>query len=436
MKTKEIFLLIFIILVGVFITQIHTGKFDLDWGWGDSMLLGYDEFVFEETEEIESPIPGELRIRNSHGSIEIIGSDEEKITISFKKRIWRKEEKDAQEIADQLKMNIDNNGPTLNLSTNRQEFRRKRIDTDFIIAVPERMNVIVINSYGLVRTERVGNTDITNRYGEVYASDIRGELRVSNSYDDIEIEQVESNCKIEASHASVTISKILGTIEIQNNHGRLVMEDITNDILIRAPYSKIFGWDISGALDIENSYEKIELTDVGPVKIVANHSLIDINGANGNIDISNRYDNVRLKNITGNVLIDGKNLGISGKNVHGDEITLSSTYEDIELDNFSGKTSISFSHGDLHLSPSPLTFPLEVKGSHVDIKFFWPENERYPFEAQAEQGNIQWKLDAEIDYQKNNGLSVIKAFLEETDKPTVFLSTTYGTIWIEESFIL
>ena len=77
-----------------------------------------------------------------------------------------------------------------------------------------------------------------------------------------------------------------------------------------------------------------------------------------------------------------------------------------------------------------------MNGSHVDIKFFWPENERYPFEAQAEQGDIQWKLDAEIDYQKDNGKSVIKSFLEETDKPTVFLSTTYGTIWIEESIIL
>ncbi len=435
MKAKEIVLLIFIILIGVFITQIYTGEFDLDWGWGNSMLFGYDEFVFEEIEEIDSPLSEELRIRNSHGSIEIFGSDEDKITISFKKRIWRKEEVDAREIADLLKMNIDNTGSTLNISTNRQEFRRKRIETDFIIFVPERMNVTVVNSYGLVRTERVGHTDITNRYGEVDVSNIRGELIVSNRYDDIEIEQVESDCKIEASYSDVTISQILGRTEIQNSHGRLVMEDITNDVLIRSPYSEIFGWDISGALDIENSYEKIELTNVGPVKIVSNQSFIDIDGANGKIDISNRYDKVRLKNITGNILVNGKNLGISGKNVHCDEITLSSTYQDIELDNFSGKTSIILSHGDLHLSPSSLTQSLEVKCSHVDIKFFWPENERSPLEAQAEQGEIQWKLDAEIDYQKNNGLSVVKAFLEETDKPTVFLFTTYGTIWIEESII-
>lgn len=436
MKTKEIFLLIFIILIGVFITQVYTGEFFFDLGWGDSILFGYEKFIFEETEKIESPLPEELRIRNSHGSIEIYGSDEENITITFEKRIWRKNEADAQEVAKELKMFAELEGQALRISTNRQEFKRKNFETHFIINVPEGTNVTVVNSYGLVRTERVGHTDISNRYGEVFASDIRGTLVVSNRHDDIEIENVESSCKIEASYSSVTISNILGTTEINNSHGSLTMEDLSNNVVIRSPYSKIYGWDIRGALDIENSYEKIELTNVGLVTIVANQSLINIDGANGNINISNRYDKVRLKNIEGNVFVDGKNLGISGNNVHGDKITLSSTYQDIEFNNFSGKTSISLSHGDLHLSPSPLTFPLEVKCSHVDIKFFWPENERYPLEAQVEQGDIQWKLDAEIDYQKDNGLSVVKAFLEEADKPSVFLSTTYGTIWIEVSIII
>lgn len=438
MKAKEIFLLIFIIIVGVSITQIHEGEFDFNIGWGDNFLFGfgYEEFVYEETEKIESPFPEELHINNSHGSIEIFGSDVDMITISFTKRIWRKDEEDAQEVAKELKMFVELEAQTLNISTNRQEFKRKNFETDFIIFVPEGLNVTVVNSYGLVRAEGVGHADITNRYGEVDVADIRGELMVISSHEDIEIKQVESNCIIEASYSSITISNILGTIEIENKHGSLTMEDITNDVVIRSPYSDVYGWNISGALDIENSYEKIELTNVGPVKIVANHSLVDIDGANGNINITNRYDKVRLQNITGNVFVDGKNLAISGKDVHGDEITLSSTYEDIEFNSYSGKTSISLSHGDLHLSPSPLTFPLEVNCSHVDIKFFWPGNERYPLEAQAEQGDIQWELNAEVDYQKDNGKSVIKAFLEETDKPTVFLSTTYGTIWIEESIII
>ena len=196
MKAKEIFLLIFIILIGVFITQVYTGEFHFDLGWGDRFLFGYEKFVFEETEMIESPLPEELRIRNSHGSIEILGSDEENITITFEKRIWRKNESEAQEAAKQLKMFAELEDQALKISTNRQEFRRKNIETHFVIRVPEGMNVTVVNSYGLVRTERVGHTDITNPYGEVFASDIRGTLVVSNRYEDIEIEQVESAVRI------------------------------------------------------------------------------------------------------------------------------------------------------------------------------------------------------------------------------------------------
>ena len=40
------------------------------------------------------------------------------------------------------------------------------------------------------------------------------------------------------------------------------------------------------------------------------------------------------------------------------------------------------------------------------------------------------------EFQKDNGLSVVKAFTDERDKPSIFLSTTYGTIWIEESIII
>ena len=438
MRAKEVVLLVFIILVGIFITQVYKGKFDLDLGWRDSMLFGYEEFVFEETEDIESIAAEELHIRNSHGSIEIFGSDAEEnsVSITFKKRIWRKEEAEARKISDLLKMTINTEGQILDIITNRQDFKRRRFDTDFIITVPVGMKVTVINSYGLVRAERVGHTDITNRYGEVLASDIDGELKVSNSYDEVEVTRVESDCRIDASYSGITISHIRGTVDIRNKHGRLAIEDVSGDVIVRTPQSKVYAWDISGAMDIENSYEKIELTNVGPVKIVSDQSPIDIEGAKGTIDIYNRYDKVRLNDILGSVYVEGRNLGVSGDNIHGDEINLVTTYHDIELDNFSGKTSISLSHGDLHLSPAPLLHSIEAKCSHVDIKLFMPENRKYPLEAQAEQGEIQWKLDALFDFQKDNGVSVVKAFTDERDKPSIFLSTTYGTIWIEESIII
>lgn len=436
MRAKEIILLIFIILCGVFISMVYNGYFDFEFGWGEGLFFGYDEFVFEKTEEIQPPFPAELRIQNSQGSVEVIGSEEDSITISFEKRIWRKDEAEAQEVADQLKMIIDIEEGVLNISTNRQDFKRRNFETHFFILVPQGMNLTVTNSYGLVRAEKVGKTDITNRHGEVFASDIRGELILFSSYEDVEIEFVESDCSIDAVHADIIINDVRGKIKVHNSYGSLHLEEIAQDTIVRTPHSKVYGRDILGALDIENSYEKIELIDVGAVKITGNQSPVEVEGARGDIAINNRYSKVRLKNIRGNVIIEGKNLGLSANKIVGDQITISSTYHDIELEDFSGKTSISLTHGNIHLTPSPLTHPLEVKASHTDIKLFWPEDGKYPIEAQAQQGEIKWKLETYVAFQKDNGLSVIKAFVEESAKPSIFLSTSYGTIWIEESLII
>jgi DUF4097 and DUF4098 domain-containing protein YvlB len=436
MKAKEVILLIFIILVGVSISLVYNEEFDIGWGWGEGWIFGYEEFVYEETETLEALSLDQLQIRNSYGSVEILGSDHSSISITFEKRIWRKNEADAKALAGQLKMIIDQEGQTLTLTNNRQDFKNKKFETHYYITVPADLNVNITNSYGLVKVERVGNADISNRYGEVTASEVSGSLSIFNKDDEVNIEHATSDCFIEASYADINLRDVKGKVDIKNSNGKLALEEIAKEVTIRSPHCTIYGWDITGDMDIENSYEKIELTDVGNVKIAGNQSPVEIDGAEGKIDINNRYSKVRLKNIRGNISIEGKNLGVSGNSIQGEKITIHSSYHDIELEDFSGETSITLAHGNIYLTPSPLTHPLDIKGSYADIKFFWPESGKYPIDIQANQGQIMWKLDADVSYQKDNGLSEIKAFVEESGNPSIFLSTDYGTIWIEKSIVI
>jgi len=436
MRAKEIVLLIVIILVGVSVTLIYNEEFEFGWGWGDGWFFGYEEFVFEETTTLDAQGLEAIEVKNSHGSVEILGEDRSDITITFEKRIWRKNEEEANELADQLSMTTDRDGRKLNLSNNREDFRNKRFDTLYFISAPAGLEVNVTNSYGLVKAERVGETEISNRYGEIDVSDVTGDLRLFNRHEDIDILHAASNCTIDATYADINIRDVQGTVDIQNSYGTLTLEEIEQTVTIRSPYSTIYGWDITGDLDIENSYEKIELSDVNGVKIAANHSPIEIDGSDGNIDITNRYDKVRLKNIRGNVSVEGKNLGVSANSIRAGKITINTSYHDIELEDFEGETSITLAHGNIYLTPSPLTHMLDVKGSHADIKLFWPLEGKYPIDIQAKQGQIMWKLDEDVSSRKDNGLTEIKAFVEETGKPAIFISTEYGTIWIEKSIVI
>ena len=430
MKAKEIILLILIIAAGVTFYHAHTGKIYID--IDDHIFFDHEKFVYEEFQEIEPPFPPQLQVINAHGDIEIQGTDEGRITVSFEKTIWRRNEEQAKEIADELKMTIDKDARQLTISTTRGEFRRRNFRTNLRISLPLGMDIEVNNSYGTVKAANVGNTNITNRHGKIIASDIAGELLIENSYKDIEVDNVQSDCQIEGKHADVFVNGVKGKTQIIHQYGKVRLENISQDVKIEGSHSGVYGENLMGSVEITTSYKKIALFDVGPTKIRARHSPVEIEGAREYVDIEDNYSKVKVDNLQGDLIVDGKNLGVYGKSIVGQKIYITSSYRNVELFEFSGKTTILLEHGEIVLDPSPLTHPIEVKGKYAGIKFYWPLREKYPFEARAKNGDIKWRLPDEISIQEENHTSTVKAFLEEKEKPSIFLSTSYSTIRIEE----
>lgn len=436
MRAREIFLLIFIICAGIFFFHAQTGKldWDIDWGinWGEDFLFNVDEYAYEDSLEIEPPYPPELQVLNTHGSINVQGTEGGKITLTLRKRIWRRNEEKARKVSDELQMVVDKTESALVISTNRDEFRKKNFKTEFKISVPAGMVVSIRNSYGIVKTSNTGKTQITNPHGEIKVFGVDGDLVIQNSYEDIEAENIRLNCQIEGKHADVFVQGVGGSAQLRHPYGKISLKDIQKDVTVEGSHTEVIGQKISGSTDIETSYEKIALFDVGAVTLTTRHSGLEINRSAGNIEISNRYGSVKLNDIQGNISIFGKNIGIAGKSLVGEKIDISSSYGDIELNGFTGKTTVDLSHGDITLKPHPLNFPIEIKGKYADILFEWPEG-KYPVEARSKSGDIQWKLEAPLSFKEDNSLTVIKAFTEEKNRPPIFLSTTYGTIKIVES---
>ncbi|MGB7296249.1 MAG: hypothetical protein WBC70_11725, partial [Candidatus Aminicenantales bacterium] len=165
MKAKEITLLIFIIAVGVFAYHVQSGKIDIT--WDDVFAFDFNEYVYEETQVIEPPLPASLRVLNAHGRVDVQGVDTDRVTFTFTERIRRQNEEKAREVADELHPVITKDDSAITLTTNRKDFRRRNFETDFRITVPSGMPVEVTNSYGHVRADRVGETMVDNRHGEV-----------------------------------------------------------------------------------------------------------------------------------------------------------------------------------------------------------------------------------------------------------------------------
>jgi DUF4097 and DUF4098 domain-containing protein YvlB len=434
MKAKEIILAILIIAVGAFIYYAQSGR--LDWEFHNEVgpfFTNWDEFTYEETLEVQAPLPQQLQVINAHGQVEIQGTDGDKVMVSFKKRIWRKNETEAKKVADQLKMIMNREDPKLVLSTNRDEFRQKRFETDFKISVPAGMNVLVRNSYGLVKTEKTGKTDITNPHGNVDVSEAGGDLSLENSYADVEVRGVQGGCRITGPHSSLTVSNIQGELMIDHSYGEIRLENIEKGVTIDGTHSTVSGKGLKGSAEIQSSYEKITLVDVGPAKIRAHHCDVEIDGAKGLVDITDNYGRLQISNLQGNLKVEGPNLEIFANGINAEDIWISSSNENIELLGFAGKATVLLNHGDVALEPDSITGPMEVQASYSNIRLAWPKGGRYPFEAETRSGDITWGLAEKPSTEKTNGTSMTKAFLEESGKPSIKLSTTYGDIRVAES---
>jgi hypothetical protein len=432
MKAREIILLILIVAAGVFFYHAYTGKLNIDIYWDEDFFFFFEPFEFDETFEMEPPFPAEIHVVNRNGEVEILGTDDNKISIRLTKKIWRRDEEDAREVANTLKLITEKDGMKILFRTNREELRRRRFNTYFTVHVPKGMDIKVKNTYGQVKISNTGNTEIDNPNGTTIVTDVTGTLRLTNKYEDVEITNVDSDCFVDSNNSEVCISNVGGDAEIIHRYGRVEVEDVVNNVVVDGSNSDISCKKVGGSVEAESSYAEVYLRDVGPAKVRCSNCDIEIDGVRDICDIVNKYGRVEVTNLEGDLKIDGKNMSVFGRSITGNSIFVSTTYRDIALEEFTGKTEIIHSNGNIFLTPSPLTSPLEVTGHYSDINLYWPEGGRYPIEAQNKGGDIQWELPEQLSYEKENSVTVIKAFETETLNPRIFLSTKYGTIRIEK----
>jgi len=432
MKFREVLLVVVLLLAGVVIYQVQTGGWPVNFGWEGDVIGWGHEYGFEESRTIEAPLPATLEVTNSHGWVEVRGGDQEAVQLTFKKRVWRKDEAEAKAVADKLQCKVDRTGDRLMLSTNRDEFTKRGFETGFVLTVPKRLAVKVENSYGAVKVEAVKEADVRNHHGEVTASDIDGPCRLESSYEAVEARNLRAGCEVINKHADVTLLKVAGDVRVEAPYGTIRIEDVGGKADVTGGHSPVELRRVQGPVSVDTSYEDISLAETGPARVRARHAAVEATDIKGDLDVQTTYEPVRARNVAGGFQAYGNNVQVTADGVDGKEISVTTTYEPVELSGFSAALKVSVRHGSVTLRPSALGSPMDVRGEYAAIDFYWPAGGSAPLEAETRGGSVSWGLPGRPSVQKTNGTSVVKAFVENAGRPGVTLSTTYGDIRIEE----
>ena len=154
MKGKEIWLLILIVLGGVLLFQIQTGRLNIDGDWEDGWISRGETFTYMETQTVDEPLPSRIVVRNEHGDIDVRGEERAGVSLTFRKKIRRKTEEEALAVSNKLKPVLRREGDSMVITSNREEFKTQNFDTDWTFLVPKGLDVTVENAHGTVKLGR------------------------------------------------------------------------------------------------------------------------------------------------------------------------------------------------------------------------------------------------------------------------------------------
>lgn len=430
MRAREIVLALLIILAGVSLTYFKQGRLPLDgelFGWSGQ------EFRFEETRDIPGPAPAWLEVANSHGAVTVEAAATDAVRIVFSKRVWRKDEAAAKEVAEAIKLIANQTGDRLVLSTNRAEFTTKRFETDIRVQVPAATSVLVKNAYGPVKASGVARADLISSHGRVSASGIAGPLVVRTSYEPVDVDGIAGDCRIEAPRGEVNVRSVEGELVIESSYERIRVERTSKTLTIVGSHSDILARELGGRAEIGSSYEAIRVAGAKDVRIRGLQCDIVLTEISGAAEVVNDHGSVRAKGVAGGLKVEGRDLGVSASEIAGPEIRIATSYQDVDLLDFTGPALIILGHGDLRLRPRSLDATVEVQGSYAAVDLEWPAGMVAPLEAKTTSGEIHWRLAGQPASLTANGSSELKAFPEAAGKPGLKIVTSYGDVTIREA---
>ncbi len=433
MKSKEIILLIAIILAGVTITLSRSGRLPfLEWDWQPFIIEG-EQFSFEEVRLVEPPLPATLLVNNPKGEVIVEKSEGEKVEIFWEKRVWAKKEEEAKALADGIKLVLNKTAAEVTINILTPEKIRRSYQSYLRIIAPAPLAVEISNSYGQVRVGGLSAVKATNSHGSITLNKIPGRLQVQNRHGDINLTEVAGPAEISSEHGNLALFQVQKDVRIEARYGHLDLDELGAQLEIKAEHVSIRGRKIAGPLSIFTSYEPVDLKEVGEAEITNKYGLIRVEGGKGRLNLQNRYGTVDLTDIEGNVQVTGKNVRLAGRSLRGQEINIESSYDNIELQDFSGRTNISLRHGDCSLEPTSLAAGLNFQGDYSSLRLFWPPRGNYPLEIIVRHGKIIWQLDEPAAQVESNSQTEIRAFHQRNEAPLVRINNRFGRVVVEKS---
>jgi DUF4097 and DUF4098 domain-containing protein YvlB len=309
-------LVIFIVICGLIAT--HAARFhwdelrdNLQIDDGDLDNIFGDTFNYDD--HLEQDIPAgvtNLRVNDDRGAVRISAADDNKITVTIRKKIGAESQGDADRYNSQTKpaITVTGNGMALDARTQAAGGDRS-VETDLDISVPRKMMVQITSRRGEVSvTDRVGELAINTQHGDVSLENVTGNVALNLDHSSAKIEQITGDVHIDGHLNEVSVTDVKGSLQLDGEFNESVkLARISNNVLFKSSRTDLEFSRIDGELDLDSDDLHAEQL-FGPVHLTTHSKEINLEDVSGDVRVQDANGGVEVSmRSLGNVQIDDRN---------------------------------------------------------------------------------------------------------------------------------
>jgi len=243
-----------------------------------SLELGAE--FFAENEEINS-----FYLKNDFGSIELKGSEDERIKIDYTLKVHAEDKNAAEEFIKELEVVYDLKEREIKIDLNKSQ-------TD----TPELINVVEID-YNITIPNNL-ETELINKYGELNVSDLKSELKADNRYGSSLVENIEAPVELELDYGRSEIYDLGSTLNLETSYTENTIKNIAGEFDLESAYGFTKIENIDSALTYNSRYGGAEIISAADIDIKSRYTGISFKDISGKISADIEYGEIILNRIS------------------------------------------------------------------------------------------------------------------------------------------
>ena len=297
-------------------------------------------------------------LNNQFGSMLIKVWDRREVKIDISVKAYSNNEREAEELIDQVNINADKNGDVISCKTtigngNRWSGRNRRreVKVNYVVYLPASNALDLSQQFGNVNIgDFSGPLNAKVQYGDFNAGSLSDASNyISVQYGKTNIQEL-NRATIKQQYGSGLTIGTAGTLDLNAQYANVSITAIRGDALIKQQYGSGLKIGSVNNLDLDVQYASVNVTTIkGSATIKQQYNSLTI-GTVGRLNLRSEYTGVNIGTLRGDgdFKMSYNNFNISEVNPGCRNLVIDVDYVDVNLgfsDSFNGDFSVQKSYG-------------------------------------------------------------------------------------------